>query len=116
MLTSKWQPTSAEMVTTDFKREMTLLIEHIKKFKAQYLLTLTNEMQFTISPELQEWVIGNIIPELQKTGLKKQAMIVPHEFFAKLSVEQTIHDINSTKRPITKIFSHKEGAMEWLYN
>ncbi|WP_020532587.1 hypothetical protein [Flexithrix dorotheae] len=115
LLISTWLPFTRDMEEIDFKDEMLQLTLHISHYKANYLLTVTNNMKFTISTEIQDWIVEIILPMLEESALKKQAMVSPKDFFAKLSLEQTIDDVEKNQpKHATRMFESFEEAMKWL--
>lgn len=73
----------------------------------------TRNFAFTIDPHQQTWIDENVNKPAAKAGLQKAAMIIPEEFFASISVQQTMEEQNAKTVQI-KYFSDEELAKKWL--
>ncbi len=117
ILTSTWLKSTATMNEEEFKEEMINLAELVIKHKARFLLSSTKDMLFPIVPELQEWITQNIAPKIMHSGFQKQAIIIPEDIFAQMSLEQTIEDIEKEEHTHkTKFFTTNEEALKWFNN
>ncbi len=117
ILTSIWLETTKDMNNEEFKEEMHKLVEIIKEKNIKFILSVTKDLNFPITPELQNWVLEFIAPQFTEAKIEKQAMIIPKELIAQLSIEQTIDDVESSKHSHqSKLFSDIEEAKKWFFN
>ncbi|WP_338791603.1 hypothetical protein V9L05_20785 [Bernardetia sp. Wsw4-3y2] len=117
ILTSTWLETTKDMNNEEFKEEMQKLVEIIKEKNIKFILSITKDLNFPITPELQNWVLEVIAPQFTEAKIEKQAMIIPKELIAQLSIEQTIDDVESSKHSHqSKLFSDIEEAKKWFFN
>ncbi len=117
LVISTWLETTENMTTREFKEEMQSLADLIKEKKIKFVLSITKELRFTIVPELQQWILDVIAPQFIEAKIEKQAIIIPQEFIAQLSMEQTIDDVeNINHHHQSKFFSEIEDAKNWLFS
>ena len=100
--------------------ELKVMLEEWKKsvFETtpQCVLVDNRELNFPISPDLQEWITENIsqpVQEMETT--KKFCFVMPEDFISSLSISQLTNETN-VKEDITQVqyFSNKEEAEAWL--
>jgi hypothetical protein len=114
-LTSTWLNTTAEMNEDEFKAEMNALAELIFSYKAMFLLSVLNDLCFSIVPDLQAWLAKNITPKFIEARLRKQAIIIPTDIFVMVSMKQTVEDVESEKHEHqTKFFDDIQSAKNWF--
>lgn len=113
---STWLETTENMTTDEFKEEMYSLINLIKEKNIRFVLSITKELRFPIVPELQEWILEVVVPLFTEANVEKQAIIIPKEFIAQLSMEQTMDDFEngSYSSHQSKFFSEIEDAKVWF--
>jgi len=85
------------MSDSEFKNEMLTLAELLNKYNAANLLSIMNDLRFPIVPELQNWIVKNIVPKFNEAKLKKQAIVVHSYLISQMSMEQTIDDVEKSK-------------------
>ncbi len=120
LMTEEWTEETQNLKEAKFKELMFLWLELVKKYKVEYVLTNAKKSMFPITPTLQEWMLVNISSALTEFSFKKQAFIMPDEFFANLSIEQFVDDNQNEleKDKLPQIIAHflsKEEAMKWLF-
>ncbi|WP_250630964.1 hypothetical protein [Rhodoflexus caldus] len=67
----------------------------------------------TITPELQAWTNELLSEPYREIGLKKMAVLISADFYAALSVQQTIEE-DTTAEYQTAFFEDEAKAFEWL--
>lgn len=67
----------------------------------------------TITPELQTWTNELLSEPYRVIGLKKMAVLLSSDFYASLSVQQTIEE-DTTAEYQTAFFEDEAKAFEWL--
>jgi hypothetical protein len=116
-LTSTWLRTTFEMNDDEFKEEMNALTDLVFQYKAIFLLSVLNDLRFSIAPDMQAWLVKNITPKFIEAKLRKQAIIVPKDIFVMVSMQQTIEDVESEKHEHqTKFFVDIQSAKNWFAN
>lgn len=113
-LIAHWTLESERMRDQDFKDEMEVEIEFVKKFNIKYYLIDTLNFRFIINPELQSWTDEYVNVKLDELGLKKLAYVVSEDYIAQLSIQQTMNESvkNNYK---TQFFTSMQEAENWLF-
>jgi len=73
--------------------------------------------RFTIDLETQQWLGRVVYGKFIQMGIRKMAMLMPHEFMAQLSVEQTFEEIrgqNADELMQVAFFEEEAKAQAWL--
>jgi len=108
-----WKMASARMSVRQFKEEFLNYLKIILEFRPQKNISDTREMQFLITPSLQEWTNEHIFPVSLEIGLNKVAMVVSKALISQISIEQTMEEAGG-KKFITRYFEDKAAAMNWI--
>lgn len=119
LLVSKWQKATEFMHDALYKKEMLAAVEAVKKYKPTLFMVYAQDFRYIITPELQTWTSHHIANPIICLGVKKLAYLVPQEYIAGLSVEQTIQEANDCKSNIShelRYFQCEQNALEWLLN
>ena len=114
LLEQKWLETTEDMSIDSFKKLSFKLLELYKKCDANKLLTDGTDFKFSISPELQEWTVKNIISGFIEKGITKYANVVPKDLFANVSAEQMIEEGIDAYPFTVKYFDSLDTAYKWL--
>lgn len=61
--------------------------------------------------ESREWIAKNVVPRAMKLGLKYEALVLPKNIFAMLSVQETLVNIEGLE---IRIFGDTKEAVAWL--
>lgn len=88
--------------------------EEIRYYKPAF--QLVNYMNFyqPIAPHMQVWINENLIGPSFEVGMKKVAFIISRDFYAQVSVEQTMQE-NEGKKFKLKYFDNETDAESWLF-
>ncbi len=108
---NKWitAPTSEE-----FKEGMNQTIEAFKKFKTGILIGDTAELG-AIDPDDQEWSTTDWISRALPAGYRKFAVIISSDIFAKMSVEDTLTEVQTGNSTLEiQYFPSEEAARSWV--
>ncbi len=119
LLISRWQEATEKMDEKLYKREMLAAIEAVKKYKPTLFMVYAQDFGFIITPELQTWTTQYIANPIACLGVKKFAYLIPKEYIAGLSVEQTIQEANDYKAKTLyelRYFQCEQNALDWLLN
>ncbi len=107
---------STEGITEEqVKQEIMANANSVVENGAKVLLSDTRNFVFTISPELQEWIVANFFSKIIAAGLKKYAIILSEDLFSYVSIEQAV-DENKDASVATCYFDTIAKAKEWLFN
>ncbi|GAB4182980.1 MAG: hypothetical protein OHK0057_10240 [Thermoflexibacter sp.] len=110
----QWLADSEKMSENDFKKEIEEEKKAFERAKPKNILADTTQMGFAIAPDLQEWHNSIIFPVFQKISLQKLAILVSHDLFVQVSIEQLIDEDKSNTGLKTKYFDSEESAINWL--
>jgi hypothetical protein len=91
------------------------VIDILNKYKPKRLIVDTLNMQFPLTPELQEWSNKEIIEKFIKQGTQKIATVISKDLFTQVSIEQAIEDNKNPVFPETP-FTSVEDAKKWILN
>jgi hypothetical protein len=113
LLGKRWFKTTQQMTDKEFKKEMSIYGELVKKYKPNKELVDTKEFLYAIAPQQQDWVNENVFTIYIKEGLSKAAFVSSEDFIAQLSLEQAM-DETKGKYLTKQYFSTEKAAREWL--
>jgi len=115
-LSNSWTEESREMSNEEFKEENLNWLALFEKYQPKNILADTRTYYFIITIKMQDWHAENIFSKLITFNPKKMAMIVSSDFFAQISIEQTIEE-GEEKSPTefqTRYFGDEKEAQLWL--
>lgn len=96
-----------------YKAEFIRYKDYILEKRPDKIFADTIDNLIAITPDLQEWINATVSGAYQAVGLKKLAVLLSSDFYAALSIQQTIED--DTKATYkTVFFEDKTKAFEWL--
>lgn len=113
LLCHYWKESSKYMSDDIYKTEILHLVPMIEKHRPTKYLLNSELFAFTITPDIQDWTNKHIIAVNFAAGIRYSAMVVPQDFFAFASVEQTMDDFEK-KDLNNRFFAHKREARAWL--
>jgi hypothetical protein len=96
-----------------YKAEFVRYKDYILEKRPDKIFADTIHNRITITPDLQEWINTIISDTYQAVGLKKLAVLLSTDFYAALSIQQTIEDDTKAKYK-TAFFEDETKAFEWL--
>jgi hypothetical protein len=112
LLQAVWSKESGKIDETFFRFVNEKYVEYAQTYTIEFALIDTINFQYTIRPELQEWVANTILPSLIGAGWRKIAFMMSDDFVTQLSVEQTMEE---RELPFdVKYFSDTAKALNWL--
>ncbi len=111
-----WQEDSINMEEEDFKEIMYVWRDTILRHQICLALTDTRNMNYPVTPDLQDWISGEITNPVYKKGFEKQAFVMPQAFIQKLVIEQVVDEASIVSKNIesSRYFTTIEEAEEWL--
>jgi len=114
ILEMRWLVESERMSLQEFKDALLLLNTLVAKHKPSLLIADLKDLVFGINPDLQHWILKEIIKK-GYTGYKKLAILVSEDIFTQISIEQMFNDFKEMPFEI-KYFTHSKEANYWLVN
>lgn len=101
------------MTDEAFKENMLAYAEACEQHHPKCLIIDLRLMTFTLTPELQEWTAAVIAP--RTTSLQRMAILVGHDLFAQVSVEQLMDEKGIADRySAPRYFEDRDAAVTWL--
>lgn len=97
----------------EFREAITTCINLIEERKVLRWLGDNRKMR-VIRQADQVWFVENILPRLQQSSLRRNAVLVSEDFFNKAAVEQIYKRAESQSDLATKDFDNKTLALTWL--
>ncbi len=113
ILTQVWSDKSIEMNEDAYKTEILNYVQQLETYQAKKTLADLSEFNYTIVPELQDWHAKTVFPYALKQSNFKAAMILPHDLFSQVSIEQTIEEGKDIQFQ-SKYFDNEADAINWL--
>lgn len=100
---------SKSLTEEDLKDIMRHQVAFVEEHKLKGLLVDTRNFKFTIAPALQGWVQQEVLSKMPT--VKRHSFIVTDDFFAQVSVEQTMEQEEAQMK--TRYFSSLAEARAW---
>lgn len=103
------------MPSAEFRESEVKSVEFYKKYKPKYpkLEYFVDSRDIgPISPKDTEWIIKEILPEMLKDGLRKEAFVVPKTAVGKIVVKNYVSNAGITVE--MDIFETVDEAKKWL--
>jgi hypothetical protein len=108
-----WLPDSESMEAENYQEESLNFLKVLLEMKPNNFIADTRDMNFGITPDLQEWTNINILLPILDTNISKVAFVISKEMITQLSIEQTMEESVGTKLT-TRYFGSREEALNWL--
>jgi SpoIIAA-like len=106
-----WFASTRDWEKEDYKRENLQLVSLVEQQKPAYLLSLSEEFAYPITPQDQAWLLDKVFVPYHQNGMKKIAIVMSQDFIAQLSIEQLVDE--SAVLP-TRMFANQSEAKTWL--
>jgi len=106
-------PSTIRLNDEDFLAGVPNFLNNLRKHDPRYILLNLRGFQYTIVPEVQDWLVENFFPFVKSLGVEKIAIVTSLDTMSHLSVEQTIDEDEVTKS-ITQYFEGEKAARRWL--
>lgn len=98
----------------ELKQACTALIDFTRKSNSSKHLSDQSQLK-VLSKEVQEQLVNNIFPELEKAGLRKLAVLVSDDVFAKATVDNVNRNTAVKVGNITfNTFNARQDCINWL--
>ncbi len=112
MMVLHWTDKTANWSNDDFVKENLNIVNVVAQHKPTYLLSLSTDFLYPITPDEQLWLVSNVFVPHHSNGVSKIAMILSRDFISQLSIEQLIDETNIVP---TGLFATQEEAEVWLF-
>lgn len=86
------------------------VLANIKRNKSKKWLADLTRIEGDFS-QMKDYILNFIVPEAKRAGLLYEALVLPFNIFAILSVQTTMQEFEGIE---IKIFSSVDEAVEWL--
>lgn len=106
-------PTTLRLTDEDFINGAPNFLKDLRVHQPRFLLLNLRGFQFTISPEVQDWLVEHIFSYTKGLKIEKLAIVTSLDAMSHLSVEQTIEE-DSHIHHITRYFQGETNARRWL--
>lgn len=97
-----------------FKKECLAFRDQMIEHKPAGVLLDTLKGDYAISVELQKWHDETIGPYYQEARMRKMAVLVNPDIFTHVSIQQALSEENTAQLIISRFFTDKAKALEWL--
>jgi hypothetical protein len=94
----------------NFKAGLNLVLANITKNRSKKWLADLTKIEGDFSP-MKDYILEVIVPEAKKVGLRYEAVVLPFNIFAMLSVQSTVDEFEDFA---IKIFLTVDDATTWL--
>lgn len=110
-----WSPKTNHLENEGYREEVLHYTKLVEKFQPELFLNDARLFEVPIVPETQQWISENSVPIIHKYILK-YAIVIPQEFIAQLSIDQTTDEAERviTEKSIIKQFTSILEAKIWL--
>lgn len=95
----------------NFKAGLALVLESVKTNQCDKWLADLSQIDGNFD-FAQPYILNYIIPEAMRSGLRYEALVLPNNIFAMLSVQETMEKMDTPLR--FQIFGDVEKAKMWL--
>ncbi|TAD96783.1 MAG: hypothetical protein EAZ97_13495 [Bacteroidetes bacterium] len=103
-----------DMTIEQYKSELTIYANFCREYKPVNYLVNNSNSSFTITPDIQDWIVKNIFSLTMHKDAKKFALVVSPDLFAQVSIEQVVDDNPNIIQ--TVYFDSDQSAWNWINN
>lgn len=109
-----WTEETNNIKDEEYRMEIVNYMKFVEKYQPNLIIDDARLYGSAISPETQEWVGQTTFETFQKY-VKKYAMVMPEDFFALVSADLNIDEVQQLGKVNIKQFKIVEDAESWLY-
>ncbi len=113
IIISTWLPETESMNEAEMYQEVEKVSELIRLKKPKYYLANDRDNKYTYKIDEQTWVAQTLKKACFEVKVKKFASILPEDFIAELSTEQTVEEAN-LKQNHFQYFDSEADAIAWF--
>lgn len=110
---SEWASESASITEEEIRAQILLAAEHVKQSAPIFYLGDDSNRHFVYSVDIQKWVAETLAMACIQAGVKKFAILMPDDFLAEISTEQTAEEAKNLPIEV-KYFKNENDAIEWF--
>lgn len=96
----------------DLKKGIGVMLDCVKNNKVKYNLSDQTEMK-VLSNDVQQYLVGEVFPELDRLGLRRLAVCVGEDIFAQMAVNNVNAKLTMGNVAINT-FNSKDKCYNWL--
>ncbi len=109
ILIAKWM---GLLKPVDVRSACSFIANYLKENRVQGLLTDHRQLK-VLSQEVQDYLIQEAFPEVEKAGLKKVGVIAAHDVYAAATVSKVNHEVVMNDLKIN-LFNAQEDCVNWI--
>ncbi len=110
-----WKPSTQFMTEEEFVKELQLIARTMAaNAPIHNVLLKTKDMNFIITPPMEDKLNEILIPVYKASGVKRLAVVMPEEMLMQIAVESTIEAEKPRHTFTTRYFKDCESAKKWL--
>lgn len=109
IIIAKWK---GYLTRDNVKTGCSFMTKYVKDHEVQKHLSIHRDLKI-LSDEVQDYLINEWFPEVEKVGLKKVGAVIADDIFAKASVDRVNKDARVKDLVITAFYS-EEDCLAWL--
>lgn len=114
-----WNSNSQFLSDEEYKQDEQKLADLVKEHRPRFLIADAHDNKFDINDELQMWYASTIVPQLERAGLEKCAILIEENLRLMSSIEEiagNVKEIHGQQRIPHRFFSNREKAESWLHS
>ncbi len=111
-----WLSESEDMSLEEYYTTFDQIAELFAQHRVKKWLGDAVNFRKAVTPDMQNWVATVFTPKVIGAGLTKMAVVLPTEFIANLSLEQTVDEMQELNEQLfaVRYFAQLQDARNWL--
>ncbi|EAY24224.1 hypothetical protein M23134_00998 [Microscilla marina ATCC 23134] len=110
-----YKPESKHMTNEDFKEYILHLKTLTNQYKPSFILDDSRKRGFILEPEMQDWVVAELVPGWINFELQKYAQVLAEDLFSNISGQQIVEVARKIPGMFeTKFFDKPQDAATWF--
>lgn len=117
ILIQVWSSDTNLMTHEAFEEEANLLLNVVKLYKSELIITDQRLYQHQLSDKQHDWYVNEYVPKLVSNGVKKFAIIINEDLIQQVKLEEIIEDVKKYQSKYlipTRFFSTIAEALQWI--
>lgn len=106
-------PATIRLNDENFLAGASSFLKDLRNHQPRNILLNLRGFQYTIVPEVQDWLVENFFPFAEALSVERIAIVSSLDALSNLSVEQAIDEDDPTKN-MTQFFEGEKDARDWL--
>ncbi|GAB4398659.1 MAG: hypothetical protein OHK0053_17720 [Microscillaceae bacterium] len=109
--------TTSQMLDKEYQALLLTYLHCVEKCCPRYVIIDSQAARYSIAPDMQDWINGNVYPRAVAYGVRRLAFVVSQEFYTQMSLEQVVEDSQQVIPNLEQgFFNQREEAQKWLFN